>query len=213
MTSYNYQQLADELKEKGIHHERVLDAIAKTPRHLFIPEKIQSYSTEDTSLPIDCEQTISQPYVVAKMTETILGTHPKLQKVLEIGTGSGYQAAILAQVAEEVYTIERIEVLYQKSKKIFEKLALNNIHTHFADGNLGWEEHAPYDAILVTAAAAEIPEALLQQLKIGGILVIPLGPPSFQASQILTAISRRKDGYYKKGLDAVVFVPLLPGTR
>jgi protein-L-isoaspartate(D-aspartate) O-methyltransferase len=213
MAEFDYQQLADELRFKGIENEEVLAAIASTPRHLFISKEIQSYATEDTSLPIDCQQTISQPYVVARMTEAIFTQKKKPKKVLEIGTGSGYQAAILSKVVDEVYTVERINTLYEQAQEVFKSLSLNNIYTHFDDGNLGWAEHAPYDAILVTAATAEIPEALLEQLAIGGTLILPLGGPSIHTSQILTAITREKEGYFRKVLDTVVFVPLLRGTR
>jgi protein-L-isoaspartate(D-aspartate) O-methyltransferase len=208
MTKQDYQRLADELRSKGITDERVLHAIATIPRHLFLREDLQLHATEDTSLPIDCQQTISQPYVVAKMTAAILAAEDHPKKVLEVGTGSGYQAAILSQVVNEVYTIERIETLYHQAQKVFEELSLNNIYTRHDDGSLGWPEYAPYDAILITAATPEVPSALLAQLAVGGKLVVPLGNAS---SQILTAITRYDDGFKQQALDPVIFVPPASG--
>lgn len=210
MTQFDYQKLADDLRLKGITNESVLSAIAQIPRDHFIGSDMKLYSTEDTALPIDCEQTISQPFVVARMTEIILKgkKHPK--KVLEIGTGSGYQAAILSKIVDQVYSIERIETLHKQAKQKFAALSMNNIHTHYGDGYLGWPEYAPYDAILVTAGTSEIPSALLDQLAIGGIMVIPIGDARHQA---LIEITRTKKGFKKEVLDPVIFVPLLPGTR
>lgn len=210
MAKFDYQKLADELRLKGITEERVLDAIAQTPRDHFIDEDMKPYSTEDTSLAIECQQTISQPFVVARMTEIILKGKKPPKKVLEIGTGSGYQAAILSKVVEEVYSIERIEFLYNQANTRFKSLALHNIHTRYGDGHLGWPEYAPFDAILVTAASPEIPSKLLDQLALGAIMVIPIGD---SRNQVLIAITRTKTGFKEQLLDPVIFVPLLPGTR
>ncbi len=210
MKKFDYQKLADELRHKGIENDCVLNAIAQVPRDQFVRSDLKSYSTQDSALPIDCEQTISQPFVVARMTEIILKRKKQPEKVLEIGTGSGYQAAILSKVIKEVYSVERIETLYDQAKKKFEALSLKNIHTHYGDGHLGWSEHAPYDAILVTAASPEVPSALLDQLAIGGIMVIPIGDSRHQA---LIAITRTKKGFKEQTLDPVIFVPFLPGTR
>ncbi len=210
MAKFDYQKLADELRLKGITNERVLDAIAQTSRDSFIGEDMKPYSTEDTSLAIECQQTISQPFVVARMTEIILKGKKPPKKVLEIGTGSGYQAAILSKVVEEVYSIERIEFLYNQANTRFKSLSLHNIHTSYGDGHLGWPEYAPFDAILVTAASHEIPSKLLDQLAVGAIMVIPIGD---SRNQVLIAITRTKTGFKEQLLDPVIFVPLLPGTR
>ena len=201
-------RLIQRLREKGIRDNRVLEAMRMLPRHLFVDEALATRAYEDDALPIGHKQTISQPYIVARMTEALLADGvPK--KVLEIGTGSGYQAALLAQLVEQVYTVERIEPLYQQARKILMKLGLRNVRCKLSDGTWGWESYAPYDAIIVTAAAPEIPQSLLQQLAIGGRLIIPVGG-QHEAQQLLTMI-RTKDGIEQRKLEDVVFVPLVTG--
>ncbi|TWT63824.1 protein-L-isoaspartate(D-aspartate) O-methyltransferase [Rubinisphaera italica] len=172
------QQLIEILGRQGIHDERVLLAIQNVPRELFLPENLKSHAYENRALPIDCDQTISQPYIVALMTQA-LQLQPT-DRVLEIGTGSGYQTAILSQLCRTVYTVERWEELGQIAQKRFRQLQLSNIETAFGDGTLGWPEHAPYDAIIVTAATPSIPAAYFQQLSSGGRLVIPVGGSDIQ---------------------------------
>lgn len=209
MSGLDYLELAETLKFKGIKNKAVLRAIANTPRHIFVKSKLQPYATDDTALPIDCEQTISQPFVVARMTEIILD-QPECRKVLEIGTGSGYQAAILSQLVDEVYTIERIKQLLVQAEGRFSRANLANIHTLYGDGNEGWEEHAPYDAILVTAATPIVPPKLKEQLKVGGRMVIPVGDRAYQMLQLIT---RTKTDYTVDLLDPVLFVPLKEGKK
>ncbi len=204
------ERLVEWLRAEGIENEDVLDAMAAVPRDHFISEEMQRYAYEDEALPIECGQTISQPYVVARMTELILGKEKKLEKVLEIGTGSGYQAAILSQLVDDVYTVERYKTLLYQAKQRFEVLGYNNIHTLHADGFLGWDVYAPYDGIIVTAAAPELPDALLEQLADGGRMVIPVGLP--YDMQRLYLITCHGDDFEKQSLDFVAFVPLLPGV-
>jgi len=200
-------RLVARLREEGIRNEAVLEVIRNTPRHLFVDEALASRAYEDTALPIGYNQTISQPFVVAAMTDLIVRNRP--EKVLEIGTGSGYQAAVLASLVGKVYTLERIEPLAVQARQRFRKLGLRNIRASHSDGNEGLPEFAPYDAILVTAASDEVPEALLQQLSVdGGRLVLPLGGPN---SQTLTLVIRHGDDYERLELDPVSFVPLLRG--
>jgi len=166
-------RLVQRLRDNGIKDEKVLQAIATIPRHEFVDEALSSRAYEDTALPIGLSQTISQPWVVAKMTEAILdGGVPR--KVLEVGTGSGYQAAILASLVPEVFTVERIEELLKLARRRFHKLRLNNIYSRYADGHLGWPSQAPFDGIIVTAAATGIPSELILQLRIGGVLIAPV---------------------------------------
>jgi protein-L-isoaspartate(D-aspartate) O-methyltransferase len=200
-------RLIKRLRESGIRDERVLDAIATIPRHEFVDEALSSRAYEDTALPIGQSQTISQPFIVAQMTETLLdGGNP--EKVLEIGTGSGYQAAILACLVPQVFTLERIEELMKTARRRFHHLRLHNIYTRHDDGHNGWPSQAPFDGIIVTAGAKSIPENLLEQLKIGGLLVIPLERNGVQK---LLSIRRLEDGFEEKDLGAVAFVPLLSG--
>ncbi|MEM7293188.1 MAG: protein-L-isoaspartate(D-aspartate) O-methyltransferase [Pseudomonadota bacterium] len=201
-------RLVDRLRDKGIRDERVLAAIAHVPRHLFIDEGIESRAYEDTALPIGHGQTISQPYVVALMTQAVLGNSAPKQ-VLEIGTGSGYQAAIIAQLVERVYTVERIKPLLQRARSVIRTLAYKNIKTHHADGEWGWKAHAPYDAILVTAAPEVVPESLLKQLAPGGRMIIPVGKQ--RGSQRLLEIENTPKGFVETRLEQVKFVPFLPG--
>ena len=200
-------RLVRRLREEGISNERVLEVIRDTPRHLFVDEALASRAYEDTALPIGYNQTISQPYIVAAMTDLIIKNNP--QKLLEIGTGSGYQAAVLAPLVPKVYTVERIEPLARQARQRFRKLGLRNIRASYSDGTEGLPEFAPYDAIITTAAAEVIPQALLEQLSPdGGRLVIPVGG---RAHQTLTVVTRNYDKYEYEELDPVVFVPLLSG--
>ena len=200
-------RLVRRLRQKGIRNEKILDVIANTPRHLFVDEALASRAYEDTALPIGFAQTISQPFVVALMTDLVLQSNP--QKVLEIGTGSGYQAAILAPLVEKVYTVERIEPLATQARQRFRKLGIRNVRASYADGTEGLPEFAPYDAIITTAAAETIPKALLDQLSSeGGRLIIPLGG---RMHQNLTVVTRSGDEYEREDLDPVIFVPLLTG--
>jgi protein-L-isoaspartate(D-aspartate) O-methyltransferase len=199
-------RLVMRLREGGIRSVAVLDVIRKTPRHLFVDEALASRAYEDTALPIGYNQTISQPFVVAAMTELVIAGQP--ERVLEVGTGSGYQAAVLAQLVPKVYTVERIEPLVKLARQRFRQLGLRNIRTAHSDGTVGLPDFAPYDAIIVTAASESIPEALLEQLAPGGRLVIPVGG---RDAQILTLATRTEDGIERAVLDPVVFVPLLSG--
>ena len=200
-------RLVTRLRAEGISNEAVLDVIRNTPRHLFVDEALASRAYEDTALPIGYNQTISQPYVVAAMTDLIVSGHP--QKVLEIGTGSGYQAAVLAALVPKVYTVERIEPLAVQARQRFRKLGLRNIRASYTDGTGGLPDFAPYDAIITTAASEQIPQALLDQLSPdGGRLVIPLGG---RDRQTLTLVTRNADSYQQEDLNPVIFVPLLSG--
>jgi len=208
MTSQRVRdRLVQRLRESGINDERVLNAIRTVPRHLFVDEALATRAYEDTALPIGHGQTISQPWVVARMTEALLqDTQPR--KVLEIGTGSGYQAAVLAALGLEVYTVERIGDLLRQARKRLRQLGLN-VRSKHDDGRIGWAEHAPYDAILVTAAAPALVDALIDQLAIGAHLIAPVGGAG---SQSLVKLTRRADGIEESVLAPVVFVPLLSGT-
>lgn len=201
------QRLARRLADKGIRDSRVLTAIATVPRHRFVDEAMASRAYEDSALPIGRGQTISQPYVVALMTEAILREEP-LERVLEIGTGSGYQAAVLAQVAERVFTTERIGELLRTARQRFHQLGLHHIYTRHVDGLAGWPGQAPFDAIVVTAGG-EIPSALYDQLGEGGVLV---APEQSGSQQTLIRVVREGDEFRRQTLGAVSFVPLLPGV-
>jgi len=201
-------RLVQRLREKGISSEVVLDAIRNVPRHIFVDEALASRAYEDTALPIGLGQTISQPFIVARMTE-ILMQSDSVKKVLEIGTGSGYQTAILASIVDQVYTVERIQSLQSKARQKLRELKLKNIRFKFDDGILGWPEHAEYDVIIVTAAPTSIPPELLAQVKIGGRLIIPAGE---DGQQTLYLLEKSAAGINQSQLDAVQFVPLLGGT-
>lgn len=201
------ERLVARLQDKGIGDPRVLDAIRHLPRHIFVDEALASRAYEDTALPIGHSQTISQPFIVARMTEILLQEEPR--KVLEVGTGSGYQAAVLAKVVEEVFSVERIGPLLRKARDRLRELRLHNVQTRLADGNWGWEENAPYDAILVAAAPTEIPQALMQQLAEGGRLIIPVGA---SGSQRLISVRRQGNSFVREELDMVSFVPLVSGV-
>ena len=202
-------RLVDRLREKGIHDERVLSVMRTTPRHLFVDEAMSSRSYEDSSLPIGHGQTISQPYIVARMTEVILSRGVP-DKVLEVGTGSGYQAAILSQLVPRIFSVERIVALQTQARERYHRLGLNNIMLKHSDGSWGWPQHGPFPAIIVTAAPEQVPEVLLEQLAIGGIMVIPVG--SQHGVQKLLQITREVDGYVEQELDGVKFVPMLNGA-
>jgi protein-L-isoaspartate(D-aspartate) O-methyltransferase len=200
-------RLIERLREKGIRNEAVLEVLGEVPRHIFVDEALAQRAYEDTALPIGSNQTISQPFIVALMTEHLLNV-PR-ERILEIGTGSGYQTAVLAKLVRRVYTVERIASLIDRAKERFLALKLRNIHVKFADGNLGWPEQAPFDGILVTAAARTVPEALQEQLAVGGRMVIPVGKDS---AQELRVIDRTEDGFRETSIEPVRFVPLLRGT-
>ncbi len=194
----------EQMIPRGITERRVLEAFYKIERHKFVSEEFRASAYADYPLPIGENQTISQPYIVALMTEQLgLNSH---QKVLEIGTGSGYQTAILAELAGEVCTVERFGVLAQKAKALLDELGYANIKVKAGDGTLGWQEEAPFDRIIVTAAGSQIPLPLVEQLKEGGRLIIPIGG-SF--SQVLTLIEKKKDKIESRPVCGCVFVPLV----
>lgn len=200
-------RLVARLQERGITNPDVLNVIREMPRHLFVDEALASRAYEDTALPIGHGQTISQPYIVAKMTEILLQPGPR-EKILEVGTGSGYQTAVLSKLVERVFSVERISPLQNQARERFYQLKLNNIKLKHSDGNWGWEWYAPYDGIIVTCAPEQVPQELLRQLAPGGRLVIPVGGTNGQS---LRVIDRVGDQYEEMELDAVSFVPLLSG--
>ena len=201
------ERLIERLYEEGLSNPAVLEVIRRTPRHLFVDEALAHRAYEDTALPIGHNQTISQPYMVGRMTELLLAAGP-LDKVLEIGTGSGYQTAVLAQLVERVFSVERIQVLQDRAKERLLELKLRNVVFRWGDGWEGWPALASYNGIIVTAAAVDVPQALLDQLAPGGRLVIPVGAGDVQE---LVLIVREEDGFSRQVLDAVRFVPLLNG--
>jgi protein-L-isoaspartate(D-aspartate) O-methyltransferase len=205
---HQHARMIERLHQQGIQHPAVLHAMQSIPRHQFIDQAMSSFAYADHALPIGQGQTISQPYIVARMTETLL-QHGAGHSVLEIGTGCGYQTAILAHLIRHVYTVERIKNLTDKAQERLENLGFNNISYSYGDGYLGWREHAPYPAIIVTAAPEQIPSALLEQLEIGGCLIIPVGQ---RGRQQLVKIVRTRHGYQQNLLDQVSFVPLQKGT-
>ena len=200
-------RLVQRLKQHGIRSTAVLEQIRNVPRHLFVDEALASRAYEDTALPIGLGQTISQPYVVARMTEALLDGFTG-EKVLEIGTGCGYQTAVLAPLVKQVYTVERLRELQKRARQRLRELDIYNVQFRPGDGWEGWPKYAPYDGILVAAAAPEIPEKLLEQLAPGGRLVMPVGP---SGRQELLMITRRDDHYEQVTLGAVSFVPLVRG--
>jgi protein-L-isoaspartate(D-aspartate) O-methyltransferase len=201
------ERLIERLYEEGLSNPRVLEVIRRTPRHLFVDEALAHRAYEDTALPIGHNQTISQPFMVGRMTELLLADGP-LDKVLEIGTGSGYQTAVLSQLVERVFSVERIQALQERAKERLLELNLRNVVFRWGDGWEGWPALAAYNGIIVTAAAAEVPQALLDQLAPGGRLVIPVGAGD---EQQLLLIVREDEGFTRHVLDAVRFVPLLNG--
>ena len=201
------ERLIQRLVDQGINDYQVLDIIRTTPRHLFLDEAMAHRAYEDVALPIGFQQTLSQPYIVARMTELLMeGGAP--ERVLEIGTGSGYQTAILAQLVGEVYSVERIKALQQKARQRMRQLKLRNVHMNHADGGMGWAEKGPFDGILAAAAPERIPRGLLEQLAPGGRLVIPVGGDV----QHLHVVDRTHEGFETSVVEEVRFVPLRPGT-
>lgn len=200
-------RMVERLRADGIKDEVVLEAMGSVPRHIFVDEALASRAYEDPPLPIGFGQTISSPYIVARMTELLLAGKNKLGKVLEIGTGCGYQTAVLARLCEEVYSVERVAPLVEKARAHLRELKITNVKLKHSDGNLGLPAVAPFDAILMAAAATRVPPALKEQLANGGRLVMPIGP----AAQHLYVIERTPKGYNETRHEAVRFVPLLPG--
>ncbi len=203
------ERLINRLKDEGIANDRVLNIIASTPRHLFVDEAISHRAYEDTALPIGMGQTISQPFIVARMSELLLDTG-SMQNVLEIGTGSGYQTAVLAQMFQQVFTVERIGPLQRIAQKRLRNLRAFNVQYKHGDGFLGWQDKAPFDAIIVTAAPESIPQALVEQLAEGGRMVIPVGGQ--QEVQELILLQKNDGELTELKLEKVKFVPLLSGT-
>ena len=202
------QRLITRLMEQGIRDLHVLDVMRATPRHLFLDEALSHRAYEDTALPIGHNQTLSQPYIVARMTELLLNGKSSLKRVLEVGTGSGYQTSILAPFAERVFSVERIRPLQDKAKIRLRELGFRNVYFKHADGGFGWPEKGPFDAILSAAAPEVLPDELLDQLAVGGRLVIPVGG----ARQQLVVVDRQEDGFKEQIVEAVNFVPLLKGV-
>ena len=193
-----------QIEARGVRAPQVLSAMRKVPRHLFVSEALRDQAYGDFPLPIGGQQTISQPYIVAEMTQALDLTSS--DRVLEIGTGSGYQAAVLAEIAYRVYTIERIRALYVSARRLFDEMRLYNILTRYGDGTKGWEEEGPFDAIIVTAGAPEVPESLLAQLALGGRMVVPVGNPH---TQELIRIAKDEHGFHRKNLGGCRFVKLV----
>lgn len=203
-------RLIQRLVDQGVSNMRVLDVMRNTPRHIFLDEALSHRAYEDTALPIGHGQTLSQPYTVARMTEILLGAAGKLDKVLEVGTGSGYQTTVLAQLVPHVYSVERIKPLQDKARERLRQLGLRNVQLRHADGGFGWPEQGPYDGILSTAAPHSVPEELLKQLAPSGVLVIPVGG----REQHLHLIMRDgdTDKFVTRIIEPVKFVPLVSGT-
>lgn len=200
------ERLAQRLREQGITDNAVLQVMRNTPRHMFVDEALAQRAYEDSALPIGYSQTLSQPWIVARMTELLLAAGPP-RRVLEIGTGSGYQTAVLAQLVDQVYSVERIKPLQVKARQRLRALRLKNVQLRHADGGIGWEGEAPFDGIIATAAPETIPPDLLAQLGPGGRLIIPVGT----TAQVLTVVTRGADGLKTETFDEVRFVPLRPG--
>jgi protein-L-isoaspartate(D-aspartate) O-methyltransferase len=199
--------LAQKLHGEGIRDQRVLQAIAQSPRHIFVPEILAHKAYDNTALPIGQGQTISQPYIVAKMSELLLADGMP-ESILEIGTGSGYQTSILAQLVPKVFSVERIKTLQWQAKRRLQSMDLHNVAMKHGDGWKGWHSKSPFQAIIVTAAPTEVPSALLEQLAEGGRLVIPVGLDT----QVLKVITRHGDEYKEQQVEMVKFVPLVPGA-
>lgn len=201
-------RLVQRLRDQGISNLAVLERIRNVPRHIFVDEALGSRAYEDTALPIGFGQTISQPYIVARMTEALLEAGTP-DNVLEVGTGCGYQTAVLAPLAKRLNTIERIAPLLARARERLKELGVRNVRFRHGDGSLGWKAHAPFDGILVAAAPLTVPEPLLKQLKVGGRLIVPIGP---EGQQQLVRLTRREQRVERETLGAVAFVPLLGGT-
>ena len=202
-------RMIERLREKGIRNEAVLRAMAAVPRHVFVEEALASRAYEDTALPLGMGQTISQPFVVARMIELLINGRTTLGKTLEVGAGCGYQAAVLAQLTSEVYSLERLAPLLEKAKANMRQLKQFNVRLKHADGQFGLPEAGPFDSIIVAAAGLKVPPALLEQLALGGRLVLPVGT----SEQYLSFIERTPQAFVETRLDPVRFVPLLPGTQ
>jgi len=202
-------RLVNRLRDQGILDERVLDVMRQTPRHIFIDEALSHRAYEDTALPIGFNQTISQPFIVARMTESLLAEGP-LERVLEVGTGSGYQTSILAPLVGELFSVERIRPLQEKARERLKRIGLKNIQLKHTDGGMGWSSKAPFDGILAACAPEEVPEELKQQLAIGGRLIIPVGGSENQELKLVVRLS--EDEFTTDVLECVKFVPLLSGT-
>ncbi|GAB7218467.1 protein-L-isoaspartate(D-aspartate) O-methyltransferase [Vibrio comitans] len=205
MGHYQAQRLSEHLQQLGIRDSAVLKAMANLPRESFLSEAMRHQAYDNNALPIGSGQTISQPYIVARMTELLELDYTS--KVLEVGTGSGYQTAVLAQLVERVHTIERIKTLQWDAKRRLSKLDLYNVSSKYGDGWKGWSAHAPFDAIIVTAAAAELPQALVDQLAVGGRLIIPIG----DSHQQLLKLVKHESGIQSEIIEDVRFVPLVQG--
>ena len=199
-------RLIERLRAEGIHDETVLAAMYEVPRHIFIDEALATRAYDDVSLPIGHGQTISQPYIVARMTE-VLRNGKQLNRVLEVGTGCGYQAAVLAKVAKEVYSVERIQPLYERARKTLRELKMFNVNLRYADGTTGLPDVAPFDGIIMACAAPALSAALREQLAVGGRMVLPMGTQE----QYLYLIERDENGFRESRLEAVKFVPLVMG--
>ncbi|WP_323752744.1 protein-L-isoaspartate(D-aspartate) O-methyltransferase [Marinobacter sp.] len=199
-------RLVQRLRESGIESERVLDVIGQIPRHIFLDEALSHRAYEDTALPIGYSQTLSQPYIVARMTELLLAHEPS--RVLELGTGSGYQTSVLSQLFKEVYSVERIRPLQERARDRLRQLNIRNVVLKHADGGMGWPDRGPFDGIIVTAAPADVPKELLDQLADGGVLIAPVG----EDKQVLVEIVRQGDSFERRELEQVKFVPLLGGV-
>ena len=202
------ERLVHRLREEGIRDLKVLNVIREVPRHLFVDEALASRAYEDTALPIGHGQTISQPYIVARMTEALLERMPGYT-VLEVGTGSGYQTAVLARLVRRVYSVERIEDLVVQARHRFRQLKIRNVRVKHSDGKMGLPEYGPFDGIMVTAAPEGIPRALVAQLRVGGVMILPIGTSE---EQVLVRVTRTEDHYETEFLERVTFVPLLGGV-
>jgi len=201
-------RMVERLRGQGIRDETVLSVMAEVPRHIFVDEALASRAYEDISLPLGFGQTISSPHTVARMTELARNGRP-LNKVLEVGTGCGYQAAVLARVAKQVYSMERLAALIRKARRNLREAGVANVHLRHGDGHVGMPEVAPFDAIVMAAAAARAPRALLEQLTVGGRMILPMASKS---EQHLYVIERTDKGFAERRMDPVVFVPLLRGV-
>ena len=199
-------RLVQRLRDAGIQSEPVLDAVAQVPRHIFLDEALAHRAYEDTSLPIGHNQTLSQPYIVARMTELLLAHGP--ENVLELGTGSGYQTAVLAHLFPRIYSVERIRPLQDRARDRLRQLQMRNVLLKHADGGMGWPERGPFDGIIVTAAPVNVPQELLDQLADGGVLIAPVG----EEQQVLVEVVRRGQHFERRELEPVRFVPLLAGV-
>lgn len=202
------ERLIKRLQTQGVDDTAVLDVMRNTPRHLFVDEALSHRAYEDVALPIGFNQTISQPYIVGLMTQLLLSAGPR-HKVLEVGTGSGYQTAVLAQLVDNVYSLERIKALHEKARQRLRRLKHYNVTLRHSDGTQGWPDHAPFDGILSAAAPSQLPESLLEQLAVGGILVSPVG----DKQQALTVVKRTEQGLETQKIVDVCFVPFVSGVR